>query len=473
MTFRDQTEFYVSADGSDVTGNGSLLTPYQTIQKAITEAELIASAALVCVINVASGHYTENLTFNKGYVIVTGSLQSQTGNEVCELTGAISIALTGANDVFNRQVTFQGFNFTCALFQAVTDTSSASHTVTFQDCKMFVNSQFFVSTATCPDMRVYFTNIDVQQTNVASALSVVVTNVGLIEFERVDMSISANATAISIAGTSVLNRFSLSTLDTTNSAATLLPLLSITSSTTSTHSLGNVAFAYTSAIAKTATSAIYIASGIATAIIMLNCVFTLAGTASSTNFCVGYNGVGTPTIVGVNNTSLTVPLLLPQTTSVQTGITQIQYTNIDPPVMGAYSKTTDQSITAANTPVAIVFNTTQFQQGTALATTRLQVSAFGNYQVNYQVQTQASIAALVTTFLSKNGTAIPNTGSQYTSGTGSQAQTSPQFIISLNAGDYIELFINSNTLGTSVNSTAAVAPLPAIPGAIITVTQIR
>jgi hypothetical protein len=141
--------------------------------------------------------------------------------------------------------------------------------------------------------------------------------------------------------------------------------------------------------------------------------------------------------------------------------------------MGAYSKSNDQTIAAANTPVAIIFNTTQFQQGTALATTRLQVSASGNYQVNYQVQTTNSFSATITTFLSKNGTAIINTGSQYTSGAGSQAQTSPQFIISLNSGDYIELFINSNALGTSVNSTPGAGAVPAIPGAIITVTQIR
>jgi hypothetical protein len=128
-----------------------------------------------------------------------------------------------------------------------------------------------------------------------------------------------------------------------------------------------------------------------------------------------------------------VPLLLPQTTAVQTGITQIAYTDMNPPVMGAYSKSNDQSIGAANTPVAIVFNTTQFQQGTALATTRLQVSASGNYQVSYQVQTTNTVlSATITTFLSKNGTAIANTGSQYTSGTASQAQTSPQFILSLN-----------------------------------------
>jgi hypothetical protein len=470
--FRDATEFYVSFDGSD-NGLGSILSPFQTIQKAITQAELVSSAAQVCNINVASGHYTENLVFNKGYVVLSGTLQAQTGKEVCEITGSITINCVGANDVFNRQVAFQGFNISCGVGQSITNTSTSSHTVSFQDCKIFVNSVCYNSTASCADARTYFTNVEVYSTNAANVSPVITTNVGLVELERMDVTVDGNAIGVLIGGTSVLSRFSLSTLESTNTGTTLLPLLSFTSTSTSAHSLGNVAFAFTSAVAKTATNAVYINSGINTAIIMLNNVFTLTGTSSSTNNCIGYNGVGSPTIAGVNNTSLTVPLLLPQTTSVQAGITQISYTDINPPVMGAYSKSNDQTIAAANTPVAIVFNTTQFQQGTSLSSTRVTVAASGNYQVNYQVQTTASVAAIVTTFLSKNGTAIINTGSQYTSGTGSQAQTSPQFIISLNAGDYIELFINSNTLGTSVNSTAGAGSLPAIPGAIITVTQIR
>lgn len=475
--FRDQTEFYVSTDGSDVTGLGSILSPYATIQKAVTQAELISSAALVCVINVASGHYVENLTFNKGYVTLNGSLQSQTGNEVCEITGSISIAVAGASDVFNRQVSFQGFNITCGFGQAVTDTSTTPHTVSFQDCKCFVVNQFFVSTSAAADMRLYLTNVEIGQSSAASALPVIVTNVGLIEIERLDISVAGNCSAIVIGGTSVLNRLSLSTLEATSSATTLLPLLSITSSSTATHSLGNVAFAFTSAVAKTATSAIYIASGIATAIIALNNVFTLTGTASSTNYCIGYNGVGSPTIAGINNTSLNVNVSLPQTTSVQSGITQIGYTDINPPNMACYSTTGDQAIAAVNTPQAVTFNTTQFNQGTTLvATSRFYVSSQGNYQITWSLGlSHSSGTALVTSFLKKNGTTVANTGSQTTtfSGATSLVQVSPNFILSLNIGDYVELWCASSAIGSSINSTGAINGNPATPGAVFNLTQIR
>jgi len=475
LTFRDSTEFFVSSQGSN-SNNGSFLSPFQTIQAAITAAEAISSAALVCVINVASGHYTENLTFNKGYVVLNGTLQSQTGNEVCEITGSISIACAGANDVFNRQVTFQGFNITCGAGQSITNTSTSSHTVSFQDCKIFVNSVCYNSTATSADARTYFTNVEISQTNVANVSPVITTNVGLVELERLDLTVDGNAIGVLIGGTSVLSRCSLSTLEATNAAATLLPLLSITSTTTSAHSLGNVAFAFTSAVAKTATNAVYINSGINTAIIALNCVFTLAGTASSTNNCIGYNGVGSPTIAGINNTSLNVNVLLPQTTSVQTGITQIQYTNIQPPGLASYSSTIDQAIAVAGTPQALTYNTTQFNQGTTLvASSRVYANAQGNYAINYIVQLSNTAGAShdATTFLKKNGTTIANTGSQWTIDNAHQMAVAKENIVSLNAGDYVEVFFNATATGVSANATAAAGALPAIPSVVFNIKQFR
>jgi len=476
LTFRDSTEFYVSTQGNDA-NNGSILSPKLTIQAAITAAELISSAALICVINVASGHYTENLTFNKGYVVLNGSLQAQTGNEVCEITGSISIACVGANDVFNRQVTFQGFNITCGAGQAITDTSTSSHTVAFQDCKCFVVNQFFVSTSTAADMRLYITNVEIGQSSSVSVLPVIVTNIGLAEFERLDLTVDGNAIGVSIGGTSVLSRCSLSTLENTNIAATLLPLLSITSSTTATHSLGNVSLVFTSSVAKTVTNAINIASSINSVIAMFNCLFTLAGTASSTNNCIGYNGVGTPSILGVNNTALNVNAILPQTTSVQSGITQIQYTDIQPPGLATYSSTVDQTIAVSGTPQALTFNTTQFNQGTTLLlSSRVYVSAQGNYALNYSVELQHTGAGAVQTatiFLKKNGTTIANTGRQWSITSASfQIAAMAEFVVALNIGDYVEVFFSGDT-SLLANATAAAGALPAVPSVVFNVKQFR
>jgi hypothetical protein len=474
--FRDATEFYVSFDGSDTTGLGSILSPYQTIQKAITQAELVSSSLQVCVINVASGHYTENLTFNRGYICLNGSLQSQTGNEVCEITGSINIAVTGTSDLFNRQVTFTGFNLTCGAGQAITDTSTTPHIVSFQDCKCFVVNQFFVSTGAFSDGRLYLTNVEIQQTLAGSTLPVIVTNLGQVELERVDIALSGNCSAIVIGGTSILSRFSLSALDTTNTGATLLPMLSFTSNTTSTHTLGNVAFAFSSATTKSNTSAVYISTGVNTTLLMLNNVFSLQGTSASTNYTVGYDGSGSPAILGVNNTSLNVNVLLPQTTAVQTGITQIQYTNINPCALASYSSTNDQAISVAGTPQGLTFNTTQFNQGTTLvAPTRVYANQQGNYTVNYTIQllNGGSGNNTVTTFLKKNGATIANTGSQWIIAASAQIAVSNQNVVALNAGDYIEVFFNSSGNGVSANATATAGALPAIPAVILNLTQIR
>jgi hypothetical protein len=476
LTFRDTTEFYVSTQGNDA-NPGSILAPKQTIQAAITAAELISSASSICNINVASGNYTENLTFNKGYVTLSGTLQSQTGNETCEITGSISIACVGANDTFVRQVTFQGFNITHGSGQSTTDTSTASHTVTFQDCKIFANSVFFNSTTTAPDMRFYLTNVEVQQTNAAFTGTVITTNVGLIEFERLDMPLSGNATGVVIGGTSVLNRCSLSAFEASSTAAILRPLIQINSTTTSAHSLGNVAFTFSSAVAKTNTNAVYINSSINTAIIMLNNVFTLAGTANSTNFCVGYNGTGSPTIAGVNNTSLSVNVLLPQTTSVQSGISQVAYIDINPPGLATYSSTIDQPIAVSGTPQALTFNTTQFNQGTTLlASSRVYANAQGNYALNYSVEIQhtgGGPTQTATIFLKKNGTTIANTGRQWSISSGSfQIAAMAEFVVALNAGDYVEVFFSGDTT-LSANATAAAGALPAIPSVVFNIKQFR
>jgi hypothetical protein len=222
---------------------------------------------------------------------------------------------------------------------------------------------------------------------------------------------------------------------------------------------------------------VFINTGVATAIIFLNNVFTLTGTASSTNFCIGYDGSGSPTIAGFANTSLNVNVLLPQTTAVQTGITQIQYTNIQPPGLATYSSTADQVIAVSGTPQALTYNTTQFNQGTTLVSnSRVYATAQGNYNVSYSVELQhagAGATQIATTFLKKNGTTIANTGRQWSIPSGGfQNAATAEFVVSLNAGDYVEVFFNGDT-SLSANATAAAGALPAIPSVVFNVKQFR
>jgi hypothetical protein len=374
-------------------------------------------------------------------------------------------------------VAFQGFNITCGAGQSITNTSTSSHTFSLQDVKLFVNSVAYISTATCADARTLFTNVEVSQTNAASVATVITTNVGLVEFERVDLAVDGNAIGLAVGGTSILSRLSLGTMENTNSAVILKPLINITSSTTSAHSIALTSFVFTSGVAKTNSSALAIASSIATVINMLNCFFTLSGTSNSTNNCISYNGVGSPTILGVNNTSLNIPGVIPQTVTVQSGITQIAYIDINPPGLATYSSSVDQPIAVSGTPQAVTYNTTQFNQGTTLlASSRVYANAQGNYALNYSVEIQhtgGGSGQIVTTFLKKNGTTIANTGRQWTVGSGSaQFATMSEFVVALNAGDYVEVFFSGDT-SISANATAAAGALPAIPSAVFNIKQFR
>jgi hypothetical protein len=210
---------------------------------------------------------------------------------------------------------------------------------------------------------------------------------------------------------------------------------------------------------------------------MLNCVFTLVGTGNSTNNCVSYNGVGSPTIAGVNNTSLSVNVALPQTITVQSGITQISYIDINPPGLACYSSTADQVIAVSGTPQALTYTTTQFNQGTTLlASSRVYANAQGNYALSYSVELLHSgigVTQTATIFLKKNGTTIANTGRQWSIASGSiQIAASAEFVIALNAGDYVEVFFSGDT-SLSANATAAAGALPAVPSVVFNIKQFR
>jgi hypothetical protein len=149
-------------------------------------------------------------------------------------------------------------------------------------------------------------------------------------------------------------------------------------------------------------------------------------------------------------------------------------------VIASYSSSIDQAIVAGGTPQVMTLNTTNFNQGTTLTgptgtNTQIYVTSQGKYQINYTVQLQnnsASNQALTRTFLKKNGALLTNSSSAATALAGIRfLHTSPQIIVEMNAGDYIEVWFNGNT---SIFANASTnAGIPASPSVIINITQIR
>ena len=481
--FKDTTEFWVSAQGTTAAlgATGSFLNPFSTVQEAINAAEAISSAANICVINLASGHYTENLTFTKGYVVLAGAMNTQTMNEITEITGSVLINATGASDLANRQIGFMGLNITCGAGQTHTNTSATPTNVWYQDCKIFVNSQFYIHTAgAAPDARTYFSNCDISQTNTANTSPVVQIGIGAVEIERVDFTTDGNCNSLLLSGTAVLFRMSLTTFEHTTTSATAAPMFQLTTSSLAVQSLGQCTFTYTSTVVKSASPTscgIYINTGVNTALIVLNSYFTMSGCTGSGNNIIAYSGVGNPTIVANQIMAVYIPITAPYAYTIASGITVVPYTDSVGLAAGSFSSTATQNIAVAGTPQAITHNQTEYSYGTLLnpaLPTRLYALQTGLFKYTYSIQLNNTSGGneTITIFIKKNGTTVVRSGSQLLVGNNAPQFPFCEFIVQMNAGDYLECFFNGTSVNCQALAVAAAGALPAIPSIISNLVQI-
>jgi hypothetical protein len=92
VSFRPSQDIYVAKNGSDTTGNGGVLRPYQTITKALTERALLSSSVEVT-INLDSGTYVESIIIPQNtYVIGVPSGETR---QPTNITGTITFTATG------------------------------------------------------------------------------------------------------------------------------------------------------------------------------------------------------------------------------------------------------------------------------------------------------------------------------------------------------------------------------------------
>jgi hypothetical protein len=483
--FKDTTEFFVSNSGKTLAqgATGSVLNPFNTIQEAITQAELVsgvvAGVAQIPVIHIASGHYTENITFNKGYVLLNGNLQTQTATEVVELTGSVSIACAGTDDTFQRMVVFQGMSITCGAGQSVTDTSTASHTVAFQDCKIATNGRFFFGNTTAgKDVRNVFTNCDIVQSNSVNTTPVVDINVGWLEMERTDISMNGNCSAVRMASTSYLFRMLFCNFESSTASATADSIVQITTNSTAPQSIGSCAFTYSSVTSKNASPiscGIYFNTGVATVCSVINCFFTMTGCGGSGNFIINYTGATAPilTVQGIN--ALYVPVTFPFAYAINSGFTLVPFTDSIGQVAGSYSSSATQSISVAGTPQAITLNTTEYQYGTLLvASTRIYAGRTGLYKFTYSIQLNNTSGGneTVTIFIKKNGATVARSGSQVLIGNNAPQFPFCEYVLTMNSGEYLEVFFNGTNVNCQALAVGATATLPAIPSIIANLVQI-
>lgn len=141
--------------------------------------------------------------------------------------------------------------------------------------------------------------------------------------------------------------------------------------------------------------------------------------------------------------------------------------------VGTFYSTADQNAAAVNTGYAVTFNNTVLNNGVTLSNnSRVNVANAGVYQFNVTLQLEHNNAsdAQITIYEEKNGSAVAYSGHEFHI-KGSDYQTiNWEFMVSLVASDYIEIYWATDDTGVNLHTEAASSPHSGIPSASIDVT---
>ena len=274
--FRPSNTYYVSINGSDVTGDGSYMKPWGTIQNAINQTN--GTALNQVLINVAPGKYVENLTITKGYFTLASGYNNMDLNEVCEITGSVLINITtGADDIFNKQVILQGIQVT----GSITDTSTKQHSVVMQDCYIYATARAFYQNSSVTN-RTRLTNVNINHSATSADTNPLVEIAsGTSYFERCDLSARNPCVTIRVSGTGVMAQLLNCQVENSNTA----PLALFQSTNNQTHSMGYCSFIYSGASVKTNAAGAYAIQGTIAGgtIVVSYSSFVLGGLATTQN----------------------------------------------------------------------------------------------------------------------------------------------------------------------------------------------
>lgn len=142
---------------------------------------------------------------------------------------------------------------------------------------------------------------------------------------------------------------------------------------------------------------------------------------------------------------------------------------------GLFFNTADQTFSVANTAYPVVFNATYLNNAVALqagSTSRIEVAIAGiyNFQYSGQVKTSSASDKNLYLWIARNGIDIGYSTHAWTFHDNNHyEEVSWNFNIDLAAGEYIELFIASDSTDIKLDAEAATAPHPGIPSSVMAV----
>ena len=162
---------------------------------------------------------------------------------------------------------------------------------------------------------------------------------------------------------------------------------------------------------------------------------------------------------------------------------QIQSLALNPPRIdiparryGTFYDTTTQTAAAINTAYGVSFNTTDLSLGVTRGspTSRIYVDRPGIYHFQFSLQFASTNASAKDVYIwyEINGVNAANSATKITmQGSSSAYVAAWNFVCRMNAGDYFRLMWSTTDTTVQILYNTSVTPAPAIPSAILTVTD--
>lgn len=141
-----------------------------------------------------------------------------------------------------------------------------------------------------------------------------------------------------------------------------------------------------------------------------------------------------------------------------------------------YDTTTQVNTVGTGTGRAISLNTTDISNNFSIVSgSQITAAAAGTYNLQFSVQfeTNQASAQTIEIWLVKNGTAVPNTNTEFVSkGSGEAYFAALNYLVQMTAGDYVELYWASGDSNMVLLTQASSYGGPQIPSVILTIVPV-
>lgn len=149
----------------------------------------------------------------------------------------------------------------------------------------------------------------------------------------------------------------------------------------------------------------------------------------------------------------------------------------NPSYIGGFQSNVTQSQTTINTPIPMLYDTTDYSFGVALGTpsTRIVVDNPGYYNLEFSAQISKSSASVgyIWIWPRINGVNVPESATKIAvQGSAGETVAAWNFVLKMNASDYVELMWMTDHLDVKLIHNSVITGVPEIPSVILTLTQV-